>query len=803
MSAHAPILIVDDDWFFCRLVSETLETAGYRVRAVRNAKDAMLVLGREPLSLGIIDYRLGKTDGVALIEQIRGAGAQLPIIFLSGFSYDEKIFNHLRNVLQVSALMSKPIEPSSFISTVEQVLEGAAIHQSNGTSGEYPSEAVSSVRQHPDDAKPSRKMYSSARRSGGHQRFLWNEPIFCSEFYITGDSTVSEMERLAEFYEENLKLGLQLLDEDTYCRLCAWILFKTEQENNAAGVASDASDQASDASVRAKGACEHAGLPETDQSPSACETGNDIDAVPDLEEDTQPLDDLIHQLKAEYAAYLPQELMSVYRSIRKALVSRKDNDLDEAIFSAHRIRGTCGSYGFKDAAAIIEFLEEILRQPGERNSGWSESCLALVRTAMRMMRQDLLPDCIPMESKSHFLYVGDDDSLVRMLEQPGISGVTTAVTRARTFESTLTLTGLKSWTGVLIDCECVGIRNALNLVASCRNIPEMQAVGFALIADKENVVDNAQLLYSGISSSIVKPVTHSKLMKALEAMNDYREPMGRVLLIDSDASLIGRLSLALRRFGLLARVASSHVELMEAIDEFKPHLIIAGELLPELSGRELGLLLKVPERWKAIDVFVLVGPQCGDAVQYAEAALACDWLPRGSAVRDMAERIFDHLESSASFGARQDGRQAHAGSTVERLDSLIQKAAELEQPMAVAVIAPFELEGLKISIRHFLRLVEVLLSLRFRPDDLRANLDSAKFILACSGKTAFAVKEALKMFALEIEAMTASSAGKGARVLYAVTEYPASGSTPEALIDECLRQILESQAQVESTRLKR
>lgn len=834
MSAHSPILIVDDDWFFCRLVSETLETAGYSVRVVRNARDAMLVLGRERLSLGIIDYRLGKTDGVSLIEQIRESGAKLPIIFLSGFSYDERIFNHLRNVLQVSVLMRKPIKPASFISTVEQVLQGRAFPESFGfgettfengfdstsafasdahedpeikhehfykrqiqqlrtTQSHAPkaSELAATVQDFLEEPLPSRqttRLQSGARRSGGHQRFLWNEPIFCSGFYITGDSTVSEMEKLAEFYEENLKQGLQLLDEDTYGRLCAWILFKSEQESN---ITEKALIGKADFSSLLP---EQAAPGTSSVTTTSTENSNQME-VPA----SQQIEELIHQLHLEYGAALPQELMTMYRKLRKALTSKSDDDLDEAIFTAHRVKGTCGSYGFKDVATVIEFFEEVLRQPGERNSGWSESCLSLARTAMRLIRQDTKFDQTASDSSIHLLYVGNDDSLVKTLEQAGSGLVTNVVTQARTIESTLTLIAASPWAGVLIDTECIGIRNALNLVAFSRNIPEMQTVGFALLAAREDLIDEAQLLYSGISSAIVKPATHSKLTKALESIKGDHDPRGRVLLIDSDTSLMARLTLALRRFGLGTRVASSHLEVMESMDEFQPHAIIAGELLPNLSGRELGLLLKVPERWKSIDVFVLVDPHV-DAVQYAEAALACDWFPRGGSLKDLAERIFDHLESSTPFAAQRRTSQTRVASIVERLDEMMQEATDLEQPIAIAVIAPIELNGFEFSTGQVGSLVEGLLSTRFRPVDFRAKLDPTKFVLACPGKTAFAIQEALKMFIREIEAVTISNhAGNGVKVLYSVSESPASGSNPEVLIDKCIRQIQESQA-IESSK---
>ncbi len=117
-----PVLIVDDDAWFRSLVSNLLSSRGLTAVGVRSAKEAStFVATTEPL-LAIVDYRLPEVDGVTWITQVREAGMDFPIVFLSGTWCDEKTFNRVRNVLRVSLILRKPIVPALFMQQLEGLL---------------------------------------------------------------------------------------------------------------------------------------------------------------------------------------------------------------------------------------------------------------------------------------------------------------------------------------------------------------------------------------------------------------------------------------------------------------------------------------------------------------------------------------------------------------------------------------------------------------------------------------------------------------------------------------------------------
>jgi len=116
------ILVVDDDPAFRALVSAILKTRGYRVKEAGSADEAAAMFSDKETKLAIVDYRMPGKDGVSWIQKLRDAGKAIPVVFVSGNWCDQKTFTWLRNILQVSLIVKKPIVPAVFLEQVESLL---------------------------------------------------------------------------------------------------------------------------------------------------------------------------------------------------------------------------------------------------------------------------------------------------------------------------------------------------------------------------------------------------------------------------------------------------------------------------------------------------------------------------------------------------------------------------------------------------------------------------------------------------------------------------------------------------------
>src|SRR5262245_57091159 len=100
MSAYeqsGKILIVEDDPGAARLEGRSLERAGFAVRVAATAEEAMAALKRGGIDLVVMDYLLpGGVTGLDLHARIREAGADIPIILVTGYSDGSTIVRALR-----------------------------------------------------------------------------------------------------------------------------------------------------------------------------------------------------------------------------------------------------------------------------------------------------------------------------------------------------------------------------------------------------------------------------------------------------------------------------------------------------------------------------------------------------------------------------------------------------------------------------------------------------------------------------------------------------------------------------------
>lgn len=90
------ILVVEDEPGAATLQRRRLERAGFRVALAPDVEAAMELLGRVPVDLVVIDYRLGTTTGLDLNRRMKAAGFDVPVIIISGAIDDATVIEAMR-----------------------------------------------------------------------------------------------------------------------------------------------------------------------------------------------------------------------------------------------------------------------------------------------------------------------------------------------------------------------------------------------------------------------------------------------------------------------------------------------------------------------------------------------------------------------------------------------------------------------------------------------------------------------------------------------------------------------------------
>jgi len=117
------ILIVDDVPENCRYLASILLEKSYKVRALPNAKLAMLSIEKHPPDLILLDIRMPEVDGFALCEWVKShdSFASIPIIFLSGSHEESEIIKGFD--LGAVDYIRKPFYPLEVYKRIQNQLE--------------------------------------------------------------------------------------------------------------------------------------------------------------------------------------------------------------------------------------------------------------------------------------------------------------------------------------------------------------------------------------------------------------------------------------------------------------------------------------------------------------------------------------------------------------------------------------------------------------------------------------------------------------------------------------------------------
>lgn len=119
MGEHDRVLVVDDDRSLRLLCRVNLELDGFEVTEAATLGEARGALASEPVSAVLLDVHVGNESGLDLLDELKAAGRDLPVVLLTG---ESGLPPEARG--RADAVLSKPFEIGELAATVERLLVG-------------------------------------------------------------------------------------------------------------------------------------------------------------------------------------------------------------------------------------------------------------------------------------------------------------------------------------------------------------------------------------------------------------------------------------------------------------------------------------------------------------------------------------------------------------------------------------------------------------------------------------------------------------------------------------------------------
>ncbi len=120
-SSACGILVVDDDASLAETLKDFLEREGYPVQVALSGAEAVTALERGNLCLALVDLMMPLTDGLALMDDLRGRNPELAVIIMTGYGTIETAVEAMRRGAE--DYITKPFDRDAVRKKIGRVME--------------------------------------------------------------------------------------------------------------------------------------------------------------------------------------------------------------------------------------------------------------------------------------------------------------------------------------------------------------------------------------------------------------------------------------------------------------------------------------------------------------------------------------------------------------------------------------------------------------------------------------------------------------------------------------------------------
>lgn len=118
---HKSVLIVDDEQLLARTLSTVLREAGYQTVVAGSAEEAeQHVFGASPMDLVVMDVRLPRESGIAMVKRMRERSLRSKVILMTAYETPE-VKSEARR-LKVDRYLKKPFDLTVLVDEVKSLI---------------------------------------------------------------------------------------------------------------------------------------------------------------------------------------------------------------------------------------------------------------------------------------------------------------------------------------------------------------------------------------------------------------------------------------------------------------------------------------------------------------------------------------------------------------------------------------------------------------------------------------------------------------------------------------------------------
>ena len=488
--------------------------------------------------------------------------------------------------------------------------------------------------------------------------------------------------------------------------------------------------------------------------------------------------------------------------VEQALSALLEGDLTDELRlkaeqEAHKLAGSVGSFGFKEASRLALEIERSFRTGSTLEEA---QALSLLQTAAALRRelesrpagQATEPPAPAGDSRPVLLVVGSDKELTEQLAEEARSrelGVEVA-------------SDLSAARELLERCRPDVVLLDLSLPEDARNSLQLleelaardPAIPTLILTWHDSLIDRVEVARRGGSGFLQKPLPPSEVLDAVTQLLSRTSALeSKILAVDDDPLVLATLKALLEPKRIRVITLDEPLRFWETFERTSPNLLILDVEMPHLNGLELCRVIRNDPRWCGIPIIFVTMHTDAETVQQVFAAGADDFVRKPIVGPELLTRIGNRLENARLYRMFVETDPltgvANRRKSTTTLNHLIRMASRFHQPFTFCMLDLDNFKRINDTYGHAVgdqvlrRLGKTLLK-TFRAEDVVARWGGEEFAVGMFGMPLQdAVQRMTGMLEAFREELFTTPGGMEFRVTFSagVAQYPEDGLELQSL----------------------